>query len=485
MRKERVAWILLLGALIAVLAVWLAGRGGGGSGAPSAGPDQTVAPTAPSAPGNGGAPLAGESGPVIAVTHRRAQRIEGWGTSVLGTGGADPIVSGKGLSASQLRVLDRLIFRKAGINLVRVLPEENLLRPVPNRAAWSSSDQRLRFMRRVRPLGVRFMFTGAGAPLRMRVGNSPIGALAPGQERAYAQFLVRSLAVAQRSGAPFKWTAIGNEVDNPGYHWVSMQPAQAALVYQDLARDIRARGLATRLVLGDTETWGGTNRYSNAAWSSRAVRRLASVVASHGYGVVEPAVVQPVKEFAKRRRLSLWMTEWVSGCTADPYNKATQLALALQWATRITSDLTLGDVQAWFMLQAVPPAVHGASCGIAVSRFGNRRHPYVLNKRYWMLRQFTSVARPGAHRYETASDAGGLPAIAFRRAGTTGLVVTNPRPVAARVRILLGHRGVLSARRTSATENFARVLRRRRYGGGQLSQVLPARSITTFKLVSR
>jgi hypothetical protein len=199
--------------------------------------------------------------------------------------------------------------------------------------------------------------------------------------------------------------------------------------------------------------------------------------------VVEPAVVQAVSDFAKRRGLSLWMTEWVTGCTADPYAKAIQLNLALQWATRITADLTVGDVQAWFMLQAVPPSSHGGSCGIAVRQFGNRRHPWAVNKRYSVLRQFTSVARPGAHRYETASDAAGLPAIAFRRGRTTGLVVTNPRTARVRIRVLLGHRGVLSVRRTSATENFSRV-RKTRYGGGQLSQVLPGRSVTTFKLAA-
>jgi O-glycosyl hydrolase len=351
-------------------------------------------------------------------------------------------------------------------------------------AAWSSSDQRLRFMRRVSRFGVRFMFTGGGAPLSMRAASSPTGPLLAGQEGAYARFLANSLEVAQRAGAPFTWAAIGNEVDNQGNYWVAMQPEQAARVYRDLAREIRSRGLRTRLVLGDNESWAGTNEYSNLEWQQPAVRSLASVVASHGYGTVGPSVVRPVTVFARRRGLAPWMTEWVTGCTADPSDAAAQLTIAIQWANRITSDLTIGDVQAWFMLQAVPPASHGASCGIAVRKFGDPRHPYVVNKRYWMLRQFTSVAQPGAHRYDVATDAGDLGAVAFRRGRATGLVVTNPGSVARAVRVVLGHRGALSVRTTSATDNF-RLVRESSYDGGELEQVLPPESVTTFRLVAR
>jgi hypothetical protein len=420
--------------------------------------------------------------PRLFVTRTRRQRIEGWGISVLRTGPDEPIVSGQGLSRPKLERLDRLIFRKAGINLVRVFGP-NQTGTQTQAGVWSRADERLDFMRRVRRYGVRFMFTGAGAPLSMRDGNSPNGALIHGQERPYARFLARSLEVAERAGAQFKWAAIGNEPDIFGAFWVGMAPDQAAAVYRELARQIRSRGLRTRLVLGDNEGWARTYEYARPEWEQAGVRSLASVVASHDYSGLEPPTVQRVSDFARQRDLSTWMTEWAGGacptgsCPDDP-----SIGSAIQFASQISYDLNVGWVQAWFPLQGAAPTTHGAAAALVIRDYENSSQPYYLSKRYWILRQFTSVARPGAYRYDVEGAPEELQAVAFRQGATTGLVVTNPLDAEQQVTIALGGReGAITVHRTSATEDFRR-LPRRRYGGEPLHEVLPAESVTTFRL---
>jgi O-glycosyl hydrolase len=419
----------------------------------------------------------------ITVTALRGQQIEGWGTSVFSADNSDPIVTGSGLSPHQLAQLDREIFSNAGINLVRVFAP-----PGPpggsQPAVWSSSDPIFRFMRRVRPLGVRFLLTGGGAPLSMREGQSPTGALLPGQEQAYARLLARDLEVAAAAGAPFDWAAAGNEPDNPGKFWVAMLPDQAARVYGELARQVRFGKLSTRLVLGDTLGWDGARRYADAALKAPGVRSLASAVATHDYSGLDRPTQRALSGFATQNRLQLWMTEWVTGCTDAAFAPETQLGLALEWARRIALDLNRGNVQAWFMLQAVAPPFHGASCGIAVRLYGHPAQPYFLNKRYSMLRQFTDVAPPGAYRYDVRVDSNVLSAVAFRHSRTEALVVINPSARVQRARLNLGTApGELAVRRTSATENFAPVSTRA-YDGDPFPQRMAPHSVTTFTLVS-
>jgi O-glycosyl hydrolase len=470
-------------ALLAAAVVWLSRA----SDNPPSAPHQPATPAAPHGDVVAGSPGADAAAtpPRLSVTGKRRQRIQGWGISVLRTGPDEPIVSGQGLSRPQLERLDRLIFRKAGINLVRVFGP-NQTGTQPQAGVWSRTDQRLDFMRRVRRYGVRFMFTGAGAPLSMRDGNSETGVLIHGQERPYARFLARSLEVAERAGAHFEWAAIGNEPDILRAFWVGIAPDQAAAVYRELARQIRSRGLRTRLVLGDNQGWGRTYEYARREWEHAGVRSLASVVASHDYSGVEPPTVQRVRDFARQRDLSPWMTEWGGGacptgdCPDDP-----SIGYAIRFASQISYDLSVGWVQAWFPLQAAAPTTHGATAALVVRDYENSSQPYYLSKRYWILRQFTSVARPGAYRYDVQGTPEGIQAVAFRRRGTTGLVVTNPLDAEQQVTIGLGDReGDVAVHRTSATEDFTR-LPRRRYGGERLQEVLPAESVTTFRLDAR
>jgi len=56
----------------------------------------------------------------VVVTGRPAQRMNGWGASVVTDVRADPLAVTDGLSADALAGMDRLVFRDAGIGVVRV-----------------------------------------------------------------------------------------------------------------------------------------------------------------------------------------------------------------------------------------------------------------------------------------------------------------------------------------------------------------------------
>jgi hypothetical protein len=415
----------------------------------------------------------------VKVTKRRRQRIEGWGISVTG-GPSQPLLNPAGLSGSEVRRLDRLIFRKQGIDLVRVFgpgPQEG-----PGEVSvWSRSDLTLRFMRRVRRYGVRFAFTGGGAPRSMRQGDSNAGALEPGLEEAYAGFLARNLKAARRAGAPFRWAGIGNETDIPGAFWVSMQASQAAIVYRELAAKIRRQRLGVRLMLGDNEGWAETYAYARRALASRRVRGLSTVVATHPYSDAVPHHMRRLAGFAHKRDLSLWMTEWSVGCPTCPDTSA--IRPALRWAEQISYDLRVGQVRTWFVFPGVAPSTHGPNGAIVVVPADGS--PLYATKRFPLIRQFTSAASPGARVYKTLVSDPALQAVAFRRNHRTTLVVTNH---AARSRSaaldLSRHRGLLRSRRTSQDENFRR-LRSHRYRGRPLRVRLPPLSVTTFRLVRR
>jgi O-glycosyl hydrolase len=469
---------LAVGVLAALVVVFLAA-----SDSPDAGqnPQDRHAIDSATAPAHGFTAGAASGAARIAVTRQRQQRIEGWGMTVLEGGKLDPIVAGNGLSRRELRRLDRLIFDRARINLVRVFGP-NQRGGDPDVEEWSRSEPQLEFMRRVRERGVRFMFTGGGAPPSMRHGQDPNGALAHGHEAGYAGFLADNLAVAQRAGARFAWAAAANEPDIYGASWVAMTPDQAALVYAELARLIHSRGLRTQIALGDNQGWTRTEQYVRQQWEDPGVRRRAAVVSTHDYSGRDPGVMQRVASFARQRDLSLWMTEWTGGCPGGGCPDTPDISFALRWAQQISYDLSVGDVQAWFLLQAVAPSTHGADSGIAVRRYGSRQRPYYLTKRYWVLRQFTSVAPPGSHSFDVQTDSAELGAVAFRRRGRTGLVVTNPTSGRREARVDLGSSsGVLRVHRTSQDENFRNV-DRLRYRGQDFSYEFPPQCVTTFQL---
>ena len=410
----------------------------------------------------------------VTVTKQTRQTIDGWGASVVGDTVVDPLVVPEGLSADGLARLDRLVFRSAGINLVRVFApgygtqlETGDLRPRPD-------DPRFAFMRRVAPLGVRFMLTGADAPADMKEGK----ALRHGSESAYAEYLAGVLRVAKDVGAPFTYAAVANEPDNPAA-LLTMTPEQTALVYARLAEQVETEDLGVALVLGDNTGWGDTHTYARAELALPEASGAAVAVASHAYGG-SPEDMSAVAELARERDLSVWQTEWGTGCPTCSDERT--IDSALDWSRQIATGLVKADASAWFTFRAVADSTHGPGDALIVRQRDHPEEPFYATKRFQVFRQYASAAPPGARRLEIRVDRGSLPAVAFLRGTAVTLVLTNSGSSAESVELDFGRRvGSLSAFRTSATEDF-RTLPSRSYEGRPLRNVLPPRSVTSYAL---
>lgn len=412
---------------------------------------------------------AGAASTTIALG-RPAQRFEGWGATITSDTFLDPMADVGGSTPSQLRRVDRLIFRSGGVNLLRIFPP-----PFEDRR--KAGLGRFRLMRRARAHGVRFMLTGTNTASSMRDGK----ALKEGQELAYARNVADLLALARRTGAPFSWVAVGNEVDNDQLV-MTMTAGQAARVYAELARLIGARRLRVPLVLGDNTGWPQALEYVREELAAPGVRRRVHALASHPYTGDAPADRRAFRTLARRERRPVWMTEWTTGCPGGDCPDDLSIDGALQRFERIPRDLGEAGASTWFVLRPVADTRHGVDDGLVVREFKDGRSSYYPSKRFFVFKQFSSAGRPGSRVVSLRSSGARLPAVAFRRGRRLSLVVLNQQAESVRVRLDLGRRpGGLLARRTTATASFAR-LSQREYRGRSVTVTLPPASATTYHL---
>lgn len=412
----------------------------------------------------------------VQVTGRKAQTIGGWGASVVGDTFVDPLVHPVGLRPAQVRELDRLVFDKAGIDLVRVFGPGYGRAKVVATAAQRTREASFAFMRRVAPYGVRFMYTGTTAPRALRED----GRLRRGAEAAYGRYIAAYLRSARDvAGVGFDYAAVANEPDNRASRLI-MTPTQASEVAGALALRLHLEAQPTRLVVGDTTGWGTTCPYVRAQLSLPPVRAATAAIASHAYyGSGRQAA--SVAGLARAAGKPVWQTEWGTGCPTC--RERNDMHTAINWSRRIATDLVRAQASAWFAFRAVADSTHGPEDALIVRRRGDRAAPWLLTKRFYVFRQYSSAAPRGARRLEVRDSAPGVPAVAFRSGSSTTLVLTNRSPSSAhRVRLDLGRAtGALTARRTSATESLAR-LRPLRYRGRALTVTLPSESVTTYTL---
>ncbi len=426
-------------------------------------------------PAVGAAPAGGTAIVDLRLTNQRSHPFAGLGTAVGSDGVLDPLARTAGLDKGQVARMDRLLLA-AGVRLVRVSGPGQL--PGPGRIrVWGRGDGRLRMMRRLAPRGVRFMFTGGGAPPNLIGGGGESGPLADGGERGYARFLAACIEQAARQGTPFAFAAVGNEVDNQDPLGVSMTPEQSAAVVVALQGDLRKKNLKTPVVLGDNTSWATTLTYATA--QAAALPRPPGLVASHAYG--GDGSRDQVASLAQRLRVPLWMTEWIDACPRGDCPDDPSIEKALALAEKISLDLTVGRAGAWFLVRAVADSTHGPDGAIIVRDRSNAARPLSTTKRYPVMRQFAVAAPPGsALTTVRGAPPAGLDVAGFSSQRNRGVVLTRRfGNEALRVRLVLGQRdGALRAWRTSADESFRSILTRPSTPRS-IDLVLPPFSITT------
>lgn len=411
----------------------------------------------------------------LRLTRTAVQPFAGFGTAAASDLVLDPLANTTGLQPSQVRRMDDDLLG-AGVRLVRVFGPLQL----PDRppvTVWSSGDPRLRMMRRLAPRGVRFIFTGSGAPADLVEDGAASGPLIAGAEAAYARFLVGCIAAAAAQGTPFALAAVGNEVDNGRDAGVTLTAAQTATVLRVLQADLKRRRLPTRVALGDNTSWKATRDY--AAAQAPMLAAPPAVVASHAYG--GDAGRDDVAALARALRAPVWMTEWVSACPRGNCSDDPSMARALVWARQITRDITRGQAAAWFVFRGVADSTHGADGAIIVRDRGRPEDPLRRTKRYPIMRQFAVLTSPGARRYAVdGAPPAELDAVGFRSPRRRGVVVTNSGPSERVVRLALGRSDDrLRAWRTDAEDDFRLVLDRRATPAA-VDLTLPAGSVITL-----
>ena len=420
-----------------------------------------------SAPDRGPSPPAG---PIhVVVTDRVEQRIAGWGATVNAEN--DPLLDPR-LHRRDLKKLDRLLFDKAGINLIRMLIPGYAVKSGTTAGLPSQGEPLFAFLDRLRRLGVRFMLTSTQAPALLMQG--PV--LSPDAAQGYARYVYGLLRLATRAREPFSYVAIADQPE--GQRSVEIYPALAEEVYDDLARRMTGGPVQAKLVLGEDATWGITRAYARRELEPVDVRDRAGAIASHSYGGTARAM-RSVARLARARGVPVWQTEWGSTCPTcrDDFSMRTALALSRQ----IADSLTYGRSSAWFLRHAVAlPNLDPRSALIVRTR--GRPRPFYVTRRFDVFRQYTLAAPPGSQRLATRVPGSGGLAVAFRSGGSTAVVVTNPASAQVPATIDLGSQtGTVRFRRTSRTERFVR-LPPQRYGGKALRMDLPGQSVTTIIL---
>lgn len=446
---------------VGILAMVLAGvvLGSIGGGAAAQPPPDVVAHAAAAAPVR-----VGPAG----------QQFDGWGAGVVTETVIDPLADPATPPLDRAR-MDRLVFKKAGINMLRIWSPW---------AGFGSRDGRLRaddgrfgLMRRAARRGVKVILTGGGAPASMRSGR----ALRAGNERAVAAGLVQVLEMAAGAGAPIPYVAAGNELDNSRMP-LTMTATQATTVYAELARLLPQRSPATKVVLGDNTGWDTALTYVNAEKGATGIGRPAAI-ASHAYTGTDDQRRQ-FAALGAQLAAPVWMTEWTYACPRGDCAADLGIGFGIRRALGIVRDLTVARASAWFLFRPVTDVSHSADDGLATRDARRPGAPLQRGKRLPVFRQFSWAGRPGSRVHALTGLPHSLQGVAFSSGDRLAVVLVNAGSQTASVSLDLGRAtGRLSGRRTDAQRDFA-PRRPRRYTGTPVALTLGPASVTSLALTA-
>jgi O-glycosyl hydrolase len=344
---------------------------------------------------------------------------------------------------------------------------------------------------------IEFLAILATPPTWMKTNDAESGGgkakatLKPGLELEFAEYIWAFLAHMARHGITVKYVAISNECDwphdQPGCFFTPDAHAQLFKVVGEYLEKMAVKfpdvPRATLVGPNTLSAPGAVKNYIPPML--RRAGKFVEVLAAHDYDMRGD-------RWGDMRKLAgtrpVWMTEW---CAREADESPGQINSATEYGRAMHEAFT-GGANVWMAYDWVYPPRKGGEALIHVD-WGN---DYTLKKPYWLFRQWATPLVPGMHVVEaTTTAAGGGVAVAagvkptaFLSADGRLLIIHMVNVMDAEMRIVLGVAGGGAARtaaadrqRTSATEDMVE-LPPLAPAGGAYGDLLPARSMTTYRL---
>jgi O-glycosyl hydrolase len=244
--------------------------------------------------------------------------------------------------------------------------------------------------------------------------------------QAYADYLVQYLRFYQQEGVRISTLGFLNEPDlSEPYASMQSDGAQAADFLRVLGPTVARSGLGTRIACCDAAGWQQQADRLAPIEADPAAYRWLDVVTGHGYRSPPSAPLDT--------RRPVWQSEWADFNPWDPGWDTGTAASGMQWAQRIQSAFTAGNVSAFFYWWGASAST--ANSGL-VRLVGDS---YTASKRLWAFAAFSRFVRPGAVRVGASGGDGGVTASAFRnRDGSTAIQLINTGSQATNQTVRLG-----------------------------------------------
>ncbi|MGU3317132.1 glycoside hydrolase [Sphingomonas sp. M6A6_1c] len=228
--------------------------------------------------------------------------------------------------------------------------------------------------------------------------------LRPGAERAFAEYLARSVEELQRQHhIAFRTLSPVNEPNTDywyaantqeGAHW---SPARQAAMIEASDAALKKRGLAT-VVSAPDETNARLFLADIAAYPPATLARVGQLNV-HSYGTLYQT---GVRDAARAAGIRLWMSENDTPLDGDREN-FDGMPSALAFADHVVADLKKLEPAAWVFWQAVENLSGGN--GKPTSNWGLIKadlaapaagpHAIHVTRKYWAMAQFSRYIHPG------------------------------------------------------------------------------------------
>lgn len=373
--------------------------------------------------------------------------------------------SGIVISGSAQAEILRTLYGRLGLTRVRNVLDQGVQREVggPFIFIGKATDGHVAFVKQARPFGLRLFFPG---PVYVEpwMTAEDTGAYVNWAMTVLRRW--RALGLEPRYYAPLNEPKIDGDFPPKWMHDVVAQ----------LGARLRFAGFRTKLVVPDDENPADAYRRAVAVLDDPRARQYVGALAYHIYGGNTSDMAR-MHALAVRYGLPLWMTEYNSSRYTD-WNSS------LDWATRLHTVLTVGNVNAVDYLWGFFGSHDGTAAYVSIDFGGGAYRGFSLTSVAYMTGQYSRFVRPGYVRIAGTSSVGPVLTSAYRGGGRVVVVATNPSGDDHAVRVTLRRgavTGMLSVVRSSDSERW-RALPPTTVRRSMFSASLPGHSITTFVL---